>query len=289
MVGAGGRVWYSEPMRIRVATLGAGVMLVLAALFAVGRCHETFSMLHPARGDVSVPAGYNPKPRDVFIDTGRGVIHGWFFAVDQNAPTLLYIHGNADTIAKRLEVIKGYIGLGLNVFIYDPHGFGKSQGGSNRFNFVSDAFAAYRHLTERMRIRPHSIIVLGQSLGGVPALRLANKEPVGGLILEGTFISIRQMARDMYPALPLWPLASGDYDNEREIRRLKTPLLIINGSADMVVAPYHSQRLFDIAPEPREYIRVDGAGHTAMYEVSPEAYYGGIARFIERTAGQRSL
>ncbi|MBI5636868.1 MAG: hypothetical protein HZA03_02735 [Nitrospinae bacterium] len=133
-------------MRIRVTTLGAGVMLGLALLLAVGRWHEATSLLHPARGDVSVPADYNPKPRDVFIDTGRGVIHGWFFAVDQNAPTLLYIHGNADTIAKRLPVIKGYIGLGLNVFIYDPHGFGKSEGGGNRFNFVSDAFAAY-HLS----------------------------------------------------------------------------------------------------------------------------------------------
>ncbi len=264
-------------------------MLVLAAFFAIGRLHETFFLLHPTRGDASVPAEYSPKPRDVFIDTGRGEIHGWFFAADQNAPTLLYIHGNADTIAKRLEAIKGYIGLGLNVFIYDPHGFGRSQGASNRFNFVSDAFAAYHYLTERMRIRPNNIVVLGQSLGGVPALRLANKERVGGLILEGTFISIRQMARDMYPALPIWLLASSDYDNERQIRRLKTPLLIINGSADTVIAPYHSQRLFDMAPEPREYVRVDGAEHTTMYEISPEIYYGAIARFIERTVAQRSL
>ncbi len=264
-------------------------MLVLALCIAVGRWHEMLSILHPRQQDVSVPAGYGPKPRDVFIDTGRGVIHGWFFAVDQNAPTLLYIHGNADTIVKRLPVIKGYIGLGLNVFIYDPHGFGRSQGGANRFNFVSDAFAAYRYLTERMRLRPRGIIVLGQSLGGVPALRLANKEVVGGLILEGTFSSIRQMARDMYPAVPIWLLASPDYDNEREIRRLKTPLLIINGSADKVIAPYHSQRLFDLAPEPREYLRIDGAGHTTMFEVAPEAYYGAITRFIQRAAARPAL
>ncbi len=269
--------------------LVTGVMLALALSLAVGRWHETAAILHPSRGDVSVPADYNPKPRDVFIDTGHGVIHGWFFAVDQNAPTLFYIHGNSDTIVKRLPVIKGYIGLGLNVFIYDPHGFGKSQGGGNRFNFVSDAFAAYHYLTERMRLRPRTIIVLGQSLGGVPALRLANKEMVGGLILEGTFTSIRQMARDMYPSLPIWLLASSDYDNEREVRRLKTPVLIINGSADLVIAPYHSQRLFDLAPEPRDYVRIDGAGHTTMFEIAPETYYGAIARFIQRTAAHPAL
>lgn len=261
----------------------------VALLFAAARWHETLSLLQPSRGDVTVPDGYDPKPNDVFIDTGNGVIHGWFFAVDQNAPTLLYIHGNADTIAKRLPVIKGYIGLGLNVFIYDPHGYGKSEGKASRSSFVSDAFAAYRHLTEQKRISPRGIIVLGQSLGGVPALRMANSKPIAGLILEGTFTNIRQMARDRYPSLPVWLLASTDFDNEREIRRLKIPLLIINGSEDAVIAPYHSQRLFDIAPKPCEYVRIQGAEHTTMFEVAPEVYYGEIARFIKKIAAEPVL
>ncbi len=261
-------------------------MLVAALLIAAGRWHETASMFQPSRGDVRVPDDYQPKPQDVFIDTGGGVIHGWFFAADENAPTILYIHGNADTIVQRLDVIKGYIGLGLNVFIYDPHGYGKSEGTANRANFVADAFAAYDHLTERMRIRPGNIVVLGQSLGGVPALRMANRKPVAGLILEGTFTNVRQLARDRYPWLPVWLLASTDFDNGREIRRLKIPVLIINGTMDATIAPYHSRRLFELAPEPREYLRVEGAGHTTMFETAPEAYYGAIARFVKRTAAQ---
>lgn len=274
-------VWYSGPMWVAVVVLGA-----VGVLFAVARWHETRSILQPARSDVHVPGDYHPKPHDLFIDTGTGVIHGWFFAVNQNAPTLLYIHGNADTIAQRLPVIKGYIGLGLNVCIHDPRGYGKSEGVANKANFVSDAFAVYHHLTEHMGIPPHRIIVLGQSLGGVPALRMANHKPVAGLVLEGTFMSIRQMARDIYPALPIWLLASTDFDNEREIRRLKIPVLIINGSADTTIASYHSQRLFDIAPEPREYVRIDGAGHTTMFEIAPDAYYGAIARFVQKTTSR---
>lgn len=269
-------------MWMLTAALGAGAML----LFAAGRWHEARSLFQPARGAVCVPENYHPRPRDLFIDTGTGVIHGWFFTVDTNAPTILYIHGNADTIVQRLPVIKGYLGLGLNVFIYDPHGYGRSEGTANRVNFVSDAFAVYRHLTERMEIPARKIILLGQSLGGVPALRIANSKPVGGLILEGTFTSVRQMARDRYPFLPVWLLASADFDNEREIRRLTIPLLIINGAADQTIAPYHSQRLFDLAPEPREYIRIEGAGHTTMFETAPEAYYGAIARFVQRTAAR---
>ncbi|TBR20559.1 MAG: alpha/beta hydrolase [Candidatus Nitrosotenuis sp.] len=273
-------------MWIPPTVLGAGLML--AVLIALGRRHEARSIFQPSRGDIRVPGDYHPKPQDLFIDTGNGAIHGWFFAVNRDAPTILYIHGNADTIVQRLPVIKGYIGLGLNVFIYDPHGYGKSEGTAGKSNFVSDAFAAYRHLTEQMRIPPGRIVVLGQSLGGVPALRMANSEPVAGLILEGTFTSIRQMARDRYPLLPLWLLASGDFDNEREIRRLKIPLLIINGTADSTVAPYHSQRLFDIAPKPCEYIRIEGAGHTTMFETAPDIYYGAIARFVQSAVARRA-
>ncbi len=266
-------------MWIPLTSLGAG--LILALLLALGRRHETLSLFQPSRGDVRVPDDYNPKPRDLFIDTGNGVIHGWFFTVNQDAPTLLYIHGNADTIVQRLPAIKGYIGLGLNVFIYDPHGYGNSEGTPGKSNFVSDAFAAYRYLTERMSIPPGKIILLGQSLGGVPALRMANSESVAGLILEGTFTNIRQLARDRYPLLPVWLLASTDFDNEREIRRLKIPLLIINGTADLTIAPYHSQRLFDIAPKPCEYVRIEGAGHTTMFETAPDVYYGAIVRFVQ--------
>lgn len=270
-------------MGILADVLGTVTALGLA-LLAVVRWRESSSILQPRPEDVCVPDGYSQKPRDVFIDTGDGEIHGWFFAAAQKAPTLLYIHGNADTIAHRLPVIKGYLALGLNVFIYDPHGYGRSQGRANRSNFVSDAFAAFRYLTGLMHIPPQDIVVLGQSLGGVPALRIANSEPVAGLILEGTFTSVRGIVRDLYPRLPLWMLTSGDFDNEREVRRLKIPVLFINGSEDKTIAPHHSQRLFDIAPEPREYLRVEGAEHTTMFEIAPEAYYGAIARFVRKTA-----
>lgn len=261
--------------------MAAGALgAVVALLFAVVRWSESRSILQPSRQDVRIPDNYHPKPRDVFLDTGTGVVHGWFFDVDKNAPTILYIHGNADTIAQRLPVIGGYLRLGLNVFIYDPHGYGKSEGRANRSNFVSDAFAAYLYLTEDLRMSPKKIVVLGQSLGGVPALRMANSEPVAGVILEGTFVSIRAMVRDLYPRLPVWLLASAGFDNGREIRKLKIPVLLINGTMDATVAPHHSQRLFDLAPEPREYLRVEGAGHTTMFETAPDAYYGAIDRFV---------
>lgn len=264
-----------------------GFMLVAAAL-ALGRWLETVSLIHPTRVHEAAPAEFGLNPRDVFIDTGRGKIHGWYFGTDPKNPTLFYIHGNADTIAKRLSPIKGYVALGLNVFIYDPHGFGGSDGAVNRFNFVSDAFAAYRHLRDDMRIKPRNIFVLGQSLGAVPALRLANAEETGGLILECAFSTLRNMAADYYPGVPLWLLAAADYDNERQVRDLKVPVLLINGADDRTTAAYHSRRLFEMAPEPREYVLIERAGHTDMDDVAPDIYFGAIGKFIRQSSARQS-
>ncbi len=261
-----------------IAALGC----LLVSLFVVARWYEGKAMFEPSRKHLLTPQGVGlPPPMEIFIDSGGAKIHAWFFARDLSAPTLLYIHGNAGNAADRLPVIKGYLDLGLNVFIYDPRGYGKSEGKATPGNFMADAFTAYRHLTEKRGIDPSAIVVLGQSLGGMAALRLANSVKCKGLALEGTFVSVRQLVKDLHPKIPVWLLVTSCQDNEREIRKLKVPVLLIFGTMDGTIPTYHSKRLFKAAHQPCELLEVKGAGHTDMYMVAPKLYYGAIARFAK--------
>jgi fermentation-respiration switch protein FrsA (DUF1100 family) len=179
------------------------------------------------------------------------------------------------------------LGLGLNVFIYDPRGYGKSQGRATPTNFVRDAFAVYDHLIEKCGIDPAMIVVLGQSLGGIASLRLANGVKCGGLILEGVFFSVRRLAMDKYPSLLAWMFILPRFDNESEIRKLKIPVLLITGELDDVIPASHTKMLFESAPEPKELLIVDGAAHTDMYLKAPDLYYGTFRRFIGQTVLSR--
>lgn len=255
---------------------------LLALLLAATKLYERGAMFAPTREHLQTPAEAGlPRPLEAYIVSGDAKIHSWFFAGNPAAPVILYIHGNGGNVSDRLPVIRGYLGLGLGAFIYDPRGYGKSGGKATRENFMEDAFRAYRFLVDERGIKPSSVVILGQSLGAVAAIRLANEMECRGLILEGAFVSVREVARDLYPDLPVWLLASTYWDNEKEIRKLKVPVLLVCGSMDETINPRHTRRLFEAAPEPRELLTVEGAGHADMYLIAPELYYGAIARFVK--------
>ncbi len=261
------------------------ILVLLAVAFAFGRWHEEHSLFYPSREQVADPADFGLSTDDIFIESGKDgeKIHAWHFKT--NAPpttgvfTIFYAHGNAGNNSDRLDVIKGYVENGFNVFIYDPRGYGKSGGKPSRANFVEDAFAAYDFLINVHGVDSNEVIILGQSLGGVPALRLAVNRKCRAVVLEGAFHSIRQMARDIFGIIPIWILASSDYDNAREIVKLKVPVLFIHGTSDSVVPFHNSEMLYEIAPEPKELLKIEGSEHTTMYETAPDLYYGTLKRF----------
>jgi hypothetical protein len=144
--------------------------------------------------------------------------------------------------------------------------------------------AAY--LTEVIKVKPDDIVILGQSLGSVPALRLATSVDCYRLVLEGAFLSTHRMAKDIYKPVPIWLLASNDYNNGRQLKKLDVPLLILHGEEDGVVPFHNSSLLFEAAPDspggsPVSLVAIKGAGHTDLYDVDPDRYFGALKAFAD--------
>lgn len=256
------------------------VILALAALLVLGRWYEASALFYPSKEHSLSPSQFGLNPEEVTIDVSGVTVHGWYFSEQTEGITILYAHGNAGTIADRLPQIKAFVEQGINLFIYDYRGYGKSGGTVSKKNFLEDSFAAYDYLVKTRGLDPRSIVLLGQSLGGVAVLRIANRRACRAVILEGTFYSVRQIAKDIYPVIPVWLIASSEFDNSREVKKLKVPVLFIYGKNDSVIPGYHSEMLFKVAPEPRELLSVDGSDHTSMYEADPEAYFGAIKKLV---------
>ena len=262
------------------------LLLLTAAAFVFVRWHENRIMFYPEREHLLTPSQFGLHPEETLIPSG-GIgqnIHGWYFAPEKGMATILYMHGNAGNIADRLPVVKGYLESGYGVFIFDYRGFGKSGGSPGRRRFIEDSFAAYRWLVDKKGTAPEDIVLFGQSLGGAAALKLANSEKCRAVVLEGTFYSLRQIARDIYPNFPVWILVSSDLDNAREIRKLQVPLLLLYGGNDDVIPHRHSEMLYREAAGPKELVIMDSAGHTDLFEVEKTRYYVTISRFIEGAA-----
>jgi len=224
---------------------------------------------------------------DCAFTTADGIrLHGWFARRDSEIPaeapyTLLFFHGNAGNITHRLENVAYLIQSGIQVFIFDYRGYGKSQGRPTEDGLYRDALAAYEYVVARPDVDAEKIVFFGRSLGGAVAVQLATQRPCDKLILESTFTSATDMAAILFPGLPVNMLVRSRFDSLGAIAALRMPLLIIHGTQDEVIPFELGQRLFAAANAPKYWYAIDGAGHNDTYAVGGRAYFTRIFQFIQ--------
>lgn len=221
---------------------------------------------------------------DVFFTTSDGVrLNGWFVPHLGAQTTLLWFHGNGGNIGHRLENIKLLHNKAkINIFIFDYRGYGRSEGRATEEGTYVDGESALKYLRTRKGVDPKRIIFFGRSLGAAVAAELAIRQECLALILETPFASIREMARVAFPLLPIGPLLRTRYDTVGKIKSIKNPLLVLHGDKDEVVPFEQGKKVFEAAPEPKEFYTISGAGHNDTYLVGGDAYFATLKDFIDR-------
>lgn len=257
------------------------VYFVILIVFIVGyvKYIENRVIFYPLKGIEFTPEFVGLAFEDVYLTANDGVkLNGWFIPKDQASYTILFCHGNAGNIGHRLEKIVLLRKLGLNVFIIDYRGYGRSQGRPSEKGLYLDAQAAYDYLVNQRQIQPEKLVLLGESLGCAAVIDLGARERIGGLIVEGAFTRGRDMAKKIYPFLPAF-LFSDNFNNLAKIKRIGAPKLFIHSKNDEIV-PYELARcLYQAARSPKEFAELIG-GHNTAFLDSEEKYISAIASFI---------
>jgi fermentation-respiration switch protein FrsA (DUF1100 family) len=227
---------------------------------------------------------------DVFFTTRDGVrLNGWFVPYSDRQPTLLWFHGNAGNISHRLENIKLlHERVNVNIFIFDYRGYGRSEGTVSEEGTYMDAEAAAAHLQQRYGITPERLVLFGRSLGAAVATEMATRMEPLAVILEGPFASIRDMARDMFPFLPVSLFLATRYDVVEKIGRIRAPLLVLHGEFDEIVPISQGRKVFDAAPQPKAFYTIARAGHNDTYRVGGDPYFAAFRKHIEGAIARRN-
>ena len=240
----------------------------------------------PAReGEIS------PQVEDVWMKTADGLrIHGWHCSPQQKSEgqisqiptrmTLLWLHGNAGNITGRYPVVRKLMEQRVSVFIIDYRGYGRSEGSPSEEGLYRDAEAAWNYLTGERKVSARNIIIFGDSLGGAVAIDLASRVEPAGLIVQSSFTSISDMAAQVMPFLPRFILRT-KMDSINKIGGVRCPKLFIHSPVDEMVPYRFGRRLFDAAPEPKQFYEVAGATHNSTDLIGGRAYYEAIGNFIK--------
>ena len=111
---------------------------------------ERYFVFFPVRTLHTTPEDTNLTFEDVFfLSADQYWIHGWFIP-GTSKYTLLWFHGNGGNIGHRMEeILIMHHSLGINIFIFDYRGYGRSEGKPSEQGVYQDATAAIKYIQNR--------------------------------------------------------------------------------------------------------------------------------------------
>lgn len=251
---------------------------LLLGIFLVLSSGCSALLFHPESQHVPNQVAMRFSPQDIFFPSGDGeMLHGWFFKAENPQATVLVFHGNASNISTHVNSVLWLAQSGFNLFVIDYRGFGHSSGEPDLAGVHRDGLAAYKQLLTMPGVDLTRIAILGQSLGGSVASYVAasapERERVSLLLLDSSFFSYQQIAREKLAKVFLtWPfqyplswLFNNDYSAGKWIGKVTAPTVIIHDNSDTIVPFHHGEQLFAAAREPKTMLTTSGFGHISSF------------------------
>jgi len=187
-----------------------------------------------------------PHVEELQIKTPDNVtLHGWYLknSPKQQSPLFIYFGGNAEEVSKRMrsvEYLKGWSWLVVNY-----RGYGLSEGSPSEKHLFQDAVLVYDTFAQRADIDNNNIVAFGRSLGTGVAVHLASQRPLKGVILVSPYDSIRNIAQEIYPYVPVSLLLKHHFDALALAPSIKVPMLAVMSEHDQVITYSHSVALIE--------------------------------------------
>jgi fermentation-respiration switch protein FrsA (DUF1100 family) len=197
------------------------------------------------------------------------------------SPWVLFLHGNAATIAAKVNIAHytELRRLGLNVMAPEYRGFGGLDGVPTEAALAADARAAYDYLRTVQKVPSSRLVIYGWSLGSAVAVTLAADVDAAGLILEGAPASLVNIGEQQYPFFPIRLLMRNPFESISRIDRVRAPKLFLHSPEDAVIPISEGRRLFDAARGDKTFVEVHG-GHVNATTVDTKHFYGAIRTFL---------
>ncbi len=222
---------------------------------------------------------YAQGAKEVFFNTEDGnEIHALHWPADEGRPTILFLHGNAQSVFEWALIYEELEPMDCGLFLIDYPGYGKSTGEPSEQSLYAAGRAAMKILTEEKGVPEDRVIVFAKSLGGGVATEITQNRNVLGLVLESTFTSIPAVAKMLFPMLPAGMVFKTEiYDSGTKLKNIHVPILVVHGTIDEIIPFSEGEQLYALASEPKEFYVVKGAGHNDV-SMRAGAEYGSRLR-----------
>lgn len=257
--------------------------VVYGAVLAVVFIFQSQLVYYPeiGRWDAGTPKDRGLAFEPVTVATADGEkLSAWWVPAERARGTVLIFHGNAGSIAHRLDYLEMFRRLGYASFIIDYRGYGRSTGSPSEEGTYRDAEAAWAWLTAERGVKPGDVVILGESLGCAVAAWLAARTAPRALVLASAFTSAPALGAQVYPFLPVRLISRFSYDTLGALKSVKAPVLVAHSREDDIIPFSHGKALFEAAKEPKEFLEMSGGHNDAFLFARPE-WTARLSAFLE--------
>lgn len=242
---------------LRIALI---ILALIAATVALLSWRANSLIYHPHRAEVA-PNFPETQALRLTTEDGESIV-AWYRAPLAGQPIFLFFDGNGG----RPQIWEGRwrriseSGAGFLAVYY--RGFSGSTGTPSERGLHLDARAGYDWLIAN-GYAPSDIVIHGFSLGSGVAVKLASERQARALILEAPFTSVDDVAAGIATPV-LASLVRDTYRSRERIGAVHMPVFIAHGDADTVIPFEQGQRLYGLANEPKQFVRMEGSDHATL-------------------------
>ncbi|MCP4349851.1 MAG: alpha/beta fold hydrolase [Desulfobacterales bacterium] len=281
-----------------------GFFLIATLIFCT---IATISALYIAGSKLSAPVhrsvGQPPKDLNAekvsFASAGRKSIKGWLVRSHKQYGNVVLMHGirgDRRLMAGRAKFLHAN---GYSVLLFDFQAHGESEGDHITFGCSEsrDARAAVNFMRSEYPLQP--VAVIGQSLGAASCLIGDSPINADTLILESVYPTIeeavanrleiylgkfgRYLTKILIVQLQWrFDIDPGKLRPIEGIKKIRCPVLIAGGGADLRTTLSETKRIYEAAPKPKELWIIQNAGHVDLYSFAKQEYEERILGFLKK-------
>ncbi len=192
------------------------------------------------------------------IDGAR--LFAWYVESKENKPTILYFHGQAESILTHQDIVEFALKNGYGIFMLSYRGHYRAWGLPSEKGVYKDAQAAINKLNE-FNVKTNNIILWGHSLGTTVATETAVHNNVKALILQSPIKDIYSASQDLanfyirrlkfhwlrkYIKNHLKDIQFiQKFDNINKIAKIHCPILLVHSKTDRIAPSKNSRELYE--------------------------------------------
>ena len=203
-----------------------------------------------------------------------------FFPAEDAAPNVLFFYGNGETANDYNGIAPLYTQIGVNFFVADYRGYGRSGGWPSFTTMLADSVKVLDYACGMLETEGYTgrIFVMGRSMGRHSAFELAAHcgDRLAGVIIE----SGRPILGNFVYGLPPQDAEALEVAYLAKVTSITIPSLVIHGEEDTLapvqqaVEMHHAFQSAD-----KRLLTIPGAGHNDLLYRGLNEYFAAIKEF----------